>query len=106
MKTVIKFALILLIILGISEPVFAMTPAMNRPKYYREYNFIRQNHCVAVSMIPYSGDVLYECPYQESFWSDVLVPSANSPLFMYFKNRQHEDDDTAEATAVAVSSSQ
>lgn len=96
MKTVIKFVLILLIILGISEPSFAMTPATSRPNYLQEFKLIRQNRCIAVSMIPYSGLVLYECPNKESFWSMVLVPSSNSPLFSYFKNRKKEGDEIAE----------
>jgi hypothetical protein len=58
-------------------------------------------------MIPYSGDVLYECSSGESFWSDVLVPTEKSPLFAYFKNRKQKDDDDAnddDANDVAINS--
>lgn len=90
--------------MGISEPAFAMRPAKDRPLYFREYKYIKSNSCNAVSMILYSGDVLYECASGESFWSDVLVPTEKSALFMYFKNRKHEDD-TDDSSAAAASSS-
>ncbi len=104
MKFLLKIVLLLLIIVGISEPEFAIQSAKNRPVYYKEYNYIKDNSCNAVAMIPYEGDVLYECSSGESFWSDVLVPTEKSPLFMYFKNRKHEDDhDTAVDTSSSVS---
>jgi hypothetical protein len=97
MKFIIKLFFLFLIIVGISEPVFAMQAAKNRPVYYKEYNYIKDNSCNAVAMIPYEGDVLYQCSSGETFWSDVLVPTEKSPLFMYFKNRKHQDDDDAAA---------
>jgi hypothetical protein len=113
MKIILKLATLLLIIFGIVSPVFAYpvnssyTPSRpgslwyskDRPRYYSEYTYIKDNQCDAVSMIPYSGIVLYECPSGESFWSSVLAPSKTSPLFMYFKNRKHQDDDDAADSA-------
>lgn len=104
MKFIIKLFFLFLIIVGISEPVFAMQPAKNRPVYYKEYNYIKDNSCNAVAMIPYEGDVLYQCSSGESFWSDVLVATEKSPLFMYFKNRKHEDDDNDTAASSASAS--
>jgi hypothetical protein len=107
MKFFLKVALVIFILIGITEPVFAATmrPAKSRPVYFSEYNHIVSNSCNAIAMIPYSGDVLYECSSGESFWSDVLVPTEKSPLFMYFKNRKHEDDDDAADTAAAAAAS-
>ena len=106
MKFFLKIALIALILVGVSEPVFAssMRPAKSRPVYFNEYNYISSNSCNAVAVIPYSGDVLYECFSGETFWSDVLVPTKKSPLFMYFKNRKHEDDEDAGFSAAASTS--
>lgn len=107
MKFLLKFALLILVLVGISGPAVAMQPAKKRPVYYYEYNYIKSNSCNAVTMIPYTGDVLYECPSGESFWSDVLVPTKKSPLFMYFKNRKQQDEDeaaNAAANNVAISS--
>jgi hypothetical protein len=107
MKFFLKVVLIVLVLIGVAEPAFAssMRPAKDRPVYFKEYNYIKSNSCNAVSMIPYSGDVLYECYSGELFWSDVLVPTEKSPLFMYFKNRKHEDDDDAANTAAAAAAS-
>lgn len=105
MKFIVSLFLLFLIVVGISEPAFAMRPAKDRPVYFKEYNYIKSNSCNAVSMIPYSGDVLYECASGESFWSDVLVPTEKSALFMYFKNRKHEDDKDDDAAAAAAASS-
>jgi hypothetical protein len=103
MKSILSIVFAFLILIGVCEPCFASAkyPAQRRPIYYGEYNYIKDNNCKAVSMIPYSGDVLYECPNGDSFWSEVLVPTKDSPLFMYFKNRKHEDDadDSAAASA-------
>jgi len=106
MKFFLKIALLILILIGVSEPAFAtMYPAKRRPAYHYEYNYFKSNSCNAVAMIPYSGDVLYECSSGESFWSDVLVPTEKSPLFMYFKNRKQKDDDDASDNAVSSVSS-
>ncbi len=94
MKFIVSLFLLFLIVVGISEPAFAMMDARDRPGYLKEYKYIKNNSCNAVSMIPYSGKVLYECASGESFWSEVLVPTEKSALFMYFKNRKHEDDES------------
>ena len=103
MKFFLKIALIALILVGVSEPVFASYPAKEHPNYIKDYNYFKDNSCNAVAMIPYSGKVLYECA-SGSFWSSVLVPTKKSPLFMYFKNRKHEDDEDAEYTSAASAS--
>jgi hypothetical protein len=117
MKFIFKLITLFVIMFGVVSPTYAIsyeplptlpnsvvTPT-DRPRYYNEYKFVRDNKCDAVSVIPYSGIVLYECPSGQSFWSSVLVPSEKSPLFMYFKNRKHQnDDDASDAAAIAAAS--
>lgn len=100
MKTIFILLLVILQFFGIVEPALAMSkqPVSFHPVYYQEFNYINENSCDAVMMIPYSGDVLYECPNGESFWSDVLVPTGNSPLFSYLKNRKKVSDETSESS--------
>lgn len=103
-----KFALSVLLVFGICQPAFAIPPASwpsdSWPRYYKDYKYIKAAHCSAVAMEPYSGKTLYECPDGESFWSPILVPSADSPLFMYFKNRKEADDTDAIVAGAAASS--
>ena len=46
-------------------------------------------------MVPYNGQVYYSCPSGEKFWSDVLAPTPDSPLSLYFKNRKRQDAEDA-----------
>jgi hypothetical protein len=93
MNFLFRFFFVGLIMLGCVTPSFASSSIGRspnyRPIYLQETLYIVKNKCKAVSMIPYSGDVYYECPNGEAFWSDVLVPTELSFLF---KNRKHEDD--------------
>ena len=100
MKFISRLFITICIILGICSPAFASRPARQHPVYMNDLNTIQNLSCKAIAMIPYSGDVLYSCPDGNQFWSDVLVPTSDSPLFMYFKNRKQVRDDDATDTAV------
>lgn len=112
----IKFILITFLItlqfFGIAQPAFAGVPYgmeidSKRPGYKMQMNYIQDNSCDAIAMIPYTGMVYYSCKSGTNVWSEVLLPTENSPLFMYFKNRSkkdHEDsDDTTDATVSTAS---
>jgi hypothetical protein len=87
------------------QPAFAIYPGKQRPVYLREINYIIDSNCKAVAIIPYEGMSYYKCPSGEDFWSDVLVGTDGSPLFMMFKNRKKiaDDDTTTDANAVSTS---
>ena len=104
LKLMIKFItlsfLILLQLFGVVEPAFAAIPPgaqkINlRPNYKAQVEFIIQNSCNAIGMVPYNGQVYYSCPSGEKFWSDVLAPTPDSPLFLYVKNRKRQDAEDA-----------
>lgn len=113
-KLFIVAFVIVLQFFGAAEPAFAGLPygaadVSWHPNYHRQIQYIQENSCDAIAMVPYDGSVFYTCPSGQKFWAEVLVPSEKSPLFMYFKNRKHQDDhdssaeDTATATAVNAS---
>ena len=111
-KLILTSLLVILSFIGLAEPAFASLPynlrdPIYRPNYLHQIEYIEQNSCDAVALVPYSGIVYYTCKTGQSFWGEVLVPSESSPLFMYFKNRKKQDDEYTEDTAnsAAVSSS-
>jgi hypothetical protein len=102
LKLITLVFLIVLQFFGAVEPAFARAPGVsnidNRPIYKRQVEYIIENSCKAIGMVPYNGITYYSCPSGEKFWAEVLVPVPDSPLFMYFKNRKHQDDDDAAAS--------
>lgn len=105
MKKLILISFVLILtFFGISEPAFAGLPSgINSTTYYpgytRQIQYIESNSCNASAMVPYNGLVFYTCPDGQNFWAQVLVPSENSPLYMYFKNRKKQNDEDSEDTA-------
>lgn len=105
MKKLFLVALVIVLqFFGIAEPAFAGLPygaadANWHPNYHRQIQYIQENSCDATAIVPYDGSVFYTCPSGQKFWSEVLVPSEKSPLFMYFKNRQNQDDEDARNAA-------
>ena len=92
--------LILLQLFGVVEPAFAAIPPGAQkinahPNYKAQVEHIIQNSCNAIGMVPYNGQVYYSCPSGEKFWSDVLAPTPDSPLFLYFKNRKEHAEEVA-----------
>lgn len=75
------------------QPVFALYPGNQRPVYKREIGYILKENCNAIAIVPYSGLSYYKCPSGEDFWSEVLVGTEGSPLFMLFKNRKKVADE-------------
>ena len=111
----IKFILITFLItlqfFGIAQPAFAGVPygmeiESNRQGYKKQIDYIHDNSCDATAMIPYTGMVYYSCKSGTNVWSEVLVPTEHSPLFMYFKNRSKKDneDDSDDTDTVAINS--
>lgn len=102
MKKLITIAFLLfLTVLGVAEPAFAGLPygakdSSWHPNYLRQIQYIQDNSCDAAAMIPYNGEVFYTCSNGQQFWSEVLLPTESSPLFMYFKNRKKQDDEDSE----------
>lgn len=70
-----------------------------RPRYMAQIEYIREGECEAVAATPYRGEILYECPSGETFWSDVLISKELSSLLTVFKNREEEDDHLAAAAS-------
>jgi hypothetical protein len=77
----------------------------DRPGYTAQTDYIMKNSCNAIAMVPYSGSVYYSCPNGQKFWSEILVPTEDSPLFVYFKNRKKVNDEDADDAAIAASAS-
>ena len=97
-KLFIVVFVIVLQFFGAAEPAFAGLPYGSRdvswhPNYLRQIQYIQDNSCNAVAMIPYNGEVFYTCSNGQRFWAEVLLPTESSPLFMYFKNRKKQDDE-------------
>jgi hypothetical protein len=97
---------------GIAEPAFAGLPYGSKdvswhPNYLRQIQYIQDNSCNAVAMIPYNGEVFYTCSNGQRFWAEVLLPTESSPLFMYFKNRkkQNDEDSADDSSDAAVNAS-
>jgi hypothetical protein len=110
MKKLIVIAFLLVLqFFGTIEPVFAaplprgMLSSNDRPGYTAQTEYIMKNSCRAIAMVPYSGSVYYSCPNGQKFWSEVLVPTKESPLFMYFKNRKKVNDEDVDDAAIAAS---
>ena len=80
-----------------------MSSSNYRPGYTAQTDYIIKNSCKAIAMVPYSGSVYYSCLNGQKFWSEVLVPTEDSPLFMYFKNRKKVNDEDADDAAIAAS---
>ena len=80
-----------------------MLSSKDRPGYTAQTDYIVKNFCKAIAMVPYSGSVYYSCPNGQKFWSEILVPTEDSPLFMYFKNRKKVNDEDADDAAIAAS---
>lgn len=98
----IKFFIVITLItfqfFGLAQPAFAGLPygmrvAEGQPGYKRQVEYILDNSCNAIAMVPYSGTVYYSCASGSKYWSEVLVPTEKSPLFMYFKNRKKQRDE-------------
>ena len=97
-KFFIAITLITLQFFGIAQPTFAESPfgilgGDGRPGYKRQVEFILENSCDAIAIVPYSGTVYYSCASGYDIWAEVLVPTEKSPLFMYFKNRKSQEND-------------
>jgi hypothetical protein len=111
-KLIVITFLLVLQFFGTIEPSFAaplprgILSSTDRPGYKAQTDYIIKNSCKAIAMVPYSGSVFYYCPNGQKFWSEVLVPTEDSPLFMYFKNRKKVNDEDADDAAIAASSSQ
>ena len=97
-RQLIRFFILLAVLLGISNPAFAMKPGEKRPIYLNEYRFASENLCEAVAIVPYEGDVLYKCQSGGFFWSDVLVAPLTLQMPVYLKNRESYDDAAAAAS--------
>ena len=80
-----------------------MSSSNDRPGYTAQTDYIIKNSCKAIAMVPYSGSVYYSCLNGQKFWSEVLVPTEDSPLFMYFKNRKKVNDEDVDDVAIAAS---
>jgi hypothetical protein len=80
-----------------------MLSSNDRPGYTAQTDYIVKNSCKAIAMVPYSGSVFYSCPNGQKFWSEVIVPTEDSPLFMYFKNRKKVNGEDADDAAIAAS---
>ena len=80
-----------------------MLSSSDRPGYTTQTDYIVKNFCKAIAMVPYTGSVYYSCPNGQKFWSEILVPTEDSPLFMYFKNRKKVNDEDADDVAIAAS---
>jgi hypothetical protein len=80
-----------------------MLSSNDRPGYTAQTDYIVKNSCKAIAMVQYSGSVYYSCPNGQEFWSEVLVPTEDSPLFIYFKNRKKVNVEDADDAAIAAS---
>jgi hypothetical protein len=49
-------------------------PLSYRPNYKKQIEYIIENSCKPIGLIPYDGLTYYTCPSGESFWSQVLSP--------------------------------
>lgn len=108
MKTIIEgfvivFGMLLLsFFLGHLEPAYAqslpygMESMIYHPGYKKQIEYIQNHECNAIAIVPYTGNVFYECFSGEKFWSEILTPIPSIPTSSYVKNKSHQDDeDTA-----------
>jgi hypothetical protein len=95
MKTILGFLALLVVLLQWATPSFASIPGGSippewRPRYKEQVEYITNNSCESIGIVPYAGLVYYICPSGEIFWAEVLVPIDNSILLP--TNKKHSDD--------------
>lgn len=72
------------------------------PVYKYEVEYIINNKCEAMAIIPYRGSTYYSCPSGHKFWSSVLAPIPNLPL-SYYTTKKHDDEQASSDAAITSS---